>query len=117
MPDRLPEVDYIYNKIEGEPDRENLYKIEVVGIAQFNYSPEMYGRVIPTSIERPDKNIDLEIFGTSQNEYFYEGDFSKDGRRRFQFRFNKSHSHYNRDRPMTILFLVCNILDLYKKFM
>jgi len=116
MPGRSPEGGYIDIKIEGEPDRENLYKIEVVGIAQFNYSPQMYGRVIPTSIERPDKNIDLEIFGTSQNEYFYEGDFSKEGRRRVQFRFNQSHSNYNRDRPMKILIRVSNLSDHYRKF-
>src|SRR5690625_885968 len=115
-PGRSPEGGYIDIKIEGEPDRENLYKIEVAGIAQFNYSPQMYGRVIPTSIERPDKNIDLEIFGTSQNEYFYEGDFSKDGRRRIQFRFNQSHSNYNRDRPMKILIRVSNLSDHYRNF-
>src|SRR5690625_7448886 len=90
MPGPSAEGEYIDIKIEGDPDRENLYKAAVAGIAQFNYSPQMYGRVIPTPIERPDKNIDLEIFGTSQNEYFYEGDFSKEGRRRVQFRFNRS---------------------------
>src|SRR5690625_7789322 len=80
MPGRSPEGGYIDIKIEGEPDRENLYKIEVVGIAQFNYSPEMYGREITPSIERPDKSIDLEIFGNSKREYYYAGGFCREER-------------------------------------
>ncbi len=111
-----PKGGYFDLKIEDEPDRTNVYLVEVSAIIQLDTSYNRFPTVLYSYIERPDKTTDLDLFENSRKDLFHEDDFTKDGRKRIRFRFSSSYGSYDREQPILLLVRISNLSDNYIRF-
>lgn len=107
---------YLDLKIEDEPDRTNVYLVDVSAIFQSDslYNEDQF--LIHGSIERPDKTTELDLFENSRNNLFHEDDFTREGRKRIHFRLNSSYGSHDRDKGAILIVRISNLSDNYIRF-
>ena len=102
--------------IEDERDRTNMYLVDVSAILQ---SDSLRGEdefLVHGRIDRPDKTTELDFFGNSRDNLFYEDDFTREGRKRIHFRFNNSTGSYDLDKGAVLIVRISNLSDNYIRF-
>lgn len=111
-----PRSGYVDVMIEDEPDRTNAYLVDVSAIfpKDSTYEGEQY--LVHSRIEPPEKDIELDLFDSSQDNLFREDDFTRDGRKRIHFRFRQTYGSHDRDKGARLLVRLSNLSGSFIRF-
>ncbi len=109
---------YIDLLIEDEPQRNNLYQIEVSAIPwQDSGSVHQETTVVYGVVEHPEDRVNSEIFGSSQGDYFEEIDFTREGRKRIYFQLSNQGNMFSNGKPVQLMVRLANLSENYIRFL